>query len=94
MPYPAAAKKFLAVPTPGVSEDITPVSDTRLVNDRSLAGAGFLVFIPYPKIALPTPYLAAAKPCLAVPTPGVSVATTPVLDIRLVNESMPAGSSN
>ena len=39
---------------------------------------------PNPNIALSPPYPAAAKADLAVPTPEVSVATTPVLDTRLV----------
>jgi hypothetical protein len=43
VPYPAAAKLFLKVPTPAVSVDTTPVFDTRLV---------IVPASPYPNIAL------------------------------------------
>jgi hypothetical protein len=73
-----AAKLALAVPTPAVSVDTTPVFDTRLVI------AVKLVPYPNPNIALSVPYPAAANASLAVPTPVTSLPTTPVLDTKLV----------
>ena len=78
VPYPAAANPYLAVPTPAVSPETTPVFETLLVTDRYEP--------PYPNIALSVPYPVAAKVSLAVPTPAVSVATTPVLETKFVNE--------
>ena len=52
VPYPAAARDCLEVPTPVVSVATTPVFDTKLV---------ILEFCPYPNIALSPPYLAAAR---------------------------------
>ena len=48
-PYPADAKPLLAVPTPVVSADTTPVFDTKFVIDA------LTLVKPYPKIALSPP---------------------------------------
>ena len=88
MPYPAAAKKYLAVPTPVVSVATTPVLLTKFVIDKAVLGSSYMV-LPYPNIALSVPYLAAAESLLAVPTPVVSVATTPVLLTKFVTDTTP-----
>ena len=86
MPYPAAAKPYLAVPAPDVSVATTPVLLTKFVVDTTPLE---LEVVPYPNIALSPPYPAAAGNHLAVPTPVVSVATTPALLTKLVIDTTP-----
>ena len=77
-PYAAAAKLYLAVPTPDVSVATTPELETRF--DIAVLSPALDDVAPKAKIALSPPYAAAPPPCLVVPTPVVSEATTPLFE--------------